>query len=131
VYRWIDHTSEVEIAIEAASERGVFDDATSALADLLGFAEAGSAVTRRHVSVGAPDRPAQLAAWLEELVYLAESEGFVATRVEELSLNETSLSAVVAGFLDDPSPIVKAVTYHRLEFSRSGDGYVANVILDV
>ncbi len=26
MYRWIDHTAEVEIAIEAASERDVFED---------------------------------------------------------------------------------------------------------
>ena len=37
----------------------------------------------------------------------------------------------MAGFLDEPPPLVKAVTYHRLAFARSGDGYAARVILDV
>ncbi len=130
VYRWIDHTAEVEIAIEADSEREVFEDALAALRELLGFDHAAGA-ERRSVALSAPDRPALLASWLEELVYLAESEGFVALRLEELVLAPRSLSAVVSGVIDDPPPLVKAVTYHRLAFAPAGTGYVANVVLDV
>jgi protein archease len=89
---------------------------------------------RRH---GGPCRftlpiAALLAAWLEELVFLAESEGFVATRVVSLELDdESGLQATVAGVIDDPSPIVKAVTYHRLTFEARRDGYTASVVLDV
>src|SRR5437660_8949923 len=97
----------------------------SALAELLGFGSGPTVSERRTVAVNGPDLPALLAAWLEELVYVAESEGFVGLRLEELSLAERSLSAVVEGVVGDPPPLVKAVTYHRLAFSRSGDGYVA------
>jgi len=140
VYRWIDHTSEVEIAIQAGSEREVLEDALAALRDLLGFGAVVAGSERRAVTVSAPDRPALLAAWIEELVYLAESEGFVAAAVERLSLPgeepshgivDNPLRAVVVGVLDDPPPLVKAVTYHRLAFARGGAGYVANVVLDV
>ena len=144
MYRWIDHTSEVEIAIEAGSEREVLEDALAALRDLLGFGSAVAGPEQRTVTVSAPDRPALLAAWLEELVYLAESEGFVALRVERLVVGEelspsarsstivdNLLCAVVAGVVDHPPPLVKAVTYHRLAFAPAGAGYVANVVLDV
>ena len=39
--------------------------------------------------------------------------------------------AEVAGGLGAPPPLVKAVTYHRLEFSAHGAGYRARVVLDV
>jgi SHS2 domain-containing protein len=132
VYRWVDHTAEVELEIEAPGEREVLDDALRALAELMGvaFGQADASEVR-SVAVEAADRPALLATWIEELAFLAESEGFVATRLLELELGEREAHATVAGVLDLPPPLVKAVTYHRLAFEPSGDGYVARVILDV
>lgn len=130
MYRWVDHTAEVELEIEADTEQGVLADALSALAELLGFADIAGE-ERRPISAGAADRPALLASWLEELAYLAESEGFVATSVESLDVGEASLRAVVKGALGDPPALIKAVTYHRLEFAPAPRGYVARVVLDV
>jgi protein archease len=130
VYRWVDHTSEVELEIEAAGEGEVFADAARALAELLGV-DTGEAIDERRLEASATDRPALLAAWIEELAFLAESEGFVTTRVVELELSGDGLRATVAGVVDEPPPLVKAVTYHRLAFERSGEGYFARVVLDV
>jgi SHS2 domain-containing protein len=140
-YRWLDHTSEVELEIVAGSEREVFEEAVRALAELLGtevgsvagatVREVAAGATVREVAAGAADRPALLASWLEELVFLAESEGFVATQVLELDVGAERVRATVAGAIDEPPPLVKAVTYHRLAFAPSGGGYVARVVLDV
>lgn len=130
MYRWVDHTAEVELEIEAASEREVLEAALRALAELLGVVESGGP-ERRSLELSAADRPALLASWIEELAFLAESEGFVATYVVELDLQTGALEATVAGVLGEPPPLVKAVTYHRLAFEPSGAGYVARVILDV
>jgi len=131
MYRWVDHTAEFELSIDAAGEAEVFADALSALAELLGPA-APTGVERRELAVNAPDRPALLAAWLEELVFMSESEGFVATAVESFELvRETAVRAVVTGVTGEPPPLVKAVTYHRLAFEAAGGRYLANVVLDV
>jgi SHS2 domain-containing protein len=135
-YRWVDHTAEVELEIEADSERGVLEDALRALAELLGIGDPGSgdpddAPDVRVIAVEAGDRPALLAAWIEELAFLAESEGFVATRLVKLDLDANHVRATVAGVFDEPPPLVKAVTYHRLSFERHGEGYGARVVLDV
>jgi SHS2 domain-containing protein len=128
-YRWVDHTAEVELEIDAADEREVFEEAARALAELLGIDGWGDAV--RTVSVEAGDRPALLAAWIEELAFLAESEGFVATRIVSIDVSERSVRATVAGVLGEPPPLVKAVTYHRLAFEPNGRRYMARVVLDV
>lgn len=127
--------------IEAASEREVFADALAALHELLGSREVagdvvGELVTGggeelRAVRVSAPDRPALLAAWLEELVFLAESVGFVASGLRDLKLFEGSLDAAVEGRVERPPPLVKGVTYHGLTFAPGGQGYLASVVLDV
>ena len=64
-------------------------------------------------------------------LFLAESEGFVATRLLDVDLQSHGLHATVAGVLGEPPPLVKAVTYHRLAFEPSGERYVARVVLDV
>ena len=130
MYRWVDHTAEVELEIEAASEREVLEEAVRALAELLGI-ETARGEERRTVTLQAGDRPALLAAWIEELAFLAESEGFVATHVIDVNLGPAALKATVTGVLDEPPPLVKAVTYHRLTFEPSGGRYLARVILDV
>lgn len=129
MYRWVDHTAEVELEIEAPSEREVLADALAALAELLGVTEEGG--ERRTVVASATDRPALLAGWLEELLFLSESEGFVATRLEQVELGAEEARATVSGRLADPPPLVKAVTYHRLQFEPLGNGYRARVVLDV
>jgi SHS2 domain-containing protein len=138
-YRWVDHTAEVELEIEAASQREVFEDALHALAELLGVdageptsrVDPGETTSRRRLAAHATDRPALLAAWIEELAFLAESEGFVAMQVDSMDLSGRSVRATVAGVIDEPPPLVKAVTYHRLAFEPGGRGYVARVVLDV
>jgi SHS2 domain-containing protein len=135
MYRWVDHTAEVELELEAASECELFADALRALAELLGFdvSDRSRDVEERAVQAVATDRAALLAAWLEELVFLAESDGFVGTELVALELPEDShrLVSRVRGFVGDPPPLVKAVTLHRLLFERRGSGYAARVVLDV
>src|ERR1700730_9013452 len=130
VYRWVEHTAELELAIEAASEGEVLEEALDALAELLGGGGDGRPETRRVV-VAASDRPALLAGWLEELVFLAESEGFVPGAVRSMELRDDGLEASVSGVIGDPPPLVKAVTYHRLAFEPALDGFVGRVVLDV
>ena len=129
MYRWVDHTAEVELEVAADSEREVFADALAALAELLDAAGEGD--EPRSVELRAPDRPALLAAWLEELVFLAETQGFEPLGLESLELGDGSLRATVRGRLGAPPHLVKAVTYHRLAFARTGSGYSARVVLDV
>jgi len=55
----------------------------------------------------------------------------IARHVIDMDLGAGDLRATVAGVLGEPPPLVKAVTYHRLEFAPRGEGYRARVILDV
>lgn len=137
MYRWLDHTAELELELEGATEREVLCDALAALRELLEVGEAGdpespaAPLEHRAINAAARDRPALLAAWLEELVFLSETGGFIPMRVQELSLDADFLAATVAGRIGEPRPLVKAVTYHRLQFEPSERGYRARVVFDV
>lgn len=130
VYRWGEHTGEVDLWIEGASEADVFADALAALAELFAEGTHGER-ERRDISVTAPDRATLLADFLAELLFLAETEDFVPERVAALELEDASLTAAVQGRRGRPRHLVKAVTYHGLEFAKADDVWRAHVVLDV
>jgi SHS2 domain-containing protein len=129
MYRWVDHTAEVELHIEAQSREEVFADALAAFADLV--SRDGEGEPAEHdVAVAARDDASLLAAWLEELVFLAETDDFVPESAA-LELTNGHLSARVSGRRAGPAHLVKAVTYHGLEFAQDNDIWRAKVVLDV
>jgi SHS2 domain-containing protein len=131
-YRWGEHVGELELHVEAATERGVFEDAALAFAELLSADARPAAETApRRVSATGHDRAALLAAFLEELIFLAETERFVPRAIAELRLAGGALEAVVAGGRGEPPHLVKAVTHHRLAFEPADGGWRAKVLLDV
>ena len=130
-HRWVDHTGELELRVEAESEGGVFEEALLALAELLDDgAPPGNLPVRIALSAG--DRAALLASWLDELVFRAETEGLVPESVQQLDLGGDRLHAVVLGHIGNPRHLVKATTYHRLRLETAdGAGFRATVVFDV
>jgi SHS2 domain-containing protein len=130
VYRFVDHTAELELRIEAADEAGVFAEALAAFSELVGRGRRGEEL-RREIAVEAADRPALLAAFLDELVFLAETEGLVPERLASLELGESGLRGVLEGRRGEPAHLVKGATLNNLAFVREGETWRARVVLDV
>jgi SHS2 domain-containing protein len=128
MYCFVDHTAELEVELEAESAEGVLQEALRAFAELVGPAT-GEEVERR-VQVESHDLPALLAAWLEELVYLAETEGLV-PETADLAISGFALGGLVRGRRGEPRPLVKAVTLHRLRFRPENGIWRGRVVLDV
>jgi SHS2 domain-containing protein len=131
VYRWIDHTAELELSIEAPTEQAVFADALAAFAELVGDGDVADRA-QHEIKLETADLGGLLADWLDEFVYLADVEGFVPEEVIEINLDGKGLRANVRGHRGDPRPLVKAVTRHGLVFEPTDrDGWHARVVLDV
>jgi SHS2 domain-containing protein len=130
VFRWVDHTSELELEIAAPSEEEVFAHALAAFAELAG--DGSGQPASREVELEADDHALLLVDWLSELVYLAEAEQLVPERVISLVLEKKSLHATIEGRRGEPRSLVKAVTLHRLELEPDDSvGWRARVVLDV
>ena len=129
-YEWDEHVGELGLRVRAATEADVFAEAAAAMGELLGDAPAG-AEEWRAVEVRGDDLDVLFAAWLEELAFLAETEGFVPAAVRDLDLGPGVVRAQVGGRRASPPHLVKAVTYHGLAFGHDGDGWSARALLDV
>ena len=136
MYRWVEHTSELELEISATTEDGVLSESIRAMVELMAGEDAveppaSEAGELRVIRVEAPDRPRLLAELLGEIAFLAETERFVPVDLERLGVTEGRVEATIRGRVGDPPHLVKAVTYHRLAFEPDGAGYRATAVLDV
>jgi SHS2 domain-containing protein len=132
-YGWAEHVGELELRVRATDEAAVFVEALHALAELLGEVNGAPVGGREWLEVTAEgqDRALLLAAWLEELSFVAETQGFMPETVDDLTLEPGRITARVGGRRGSPPHLVKAVTYHRLAFEPAGDGWDAVAVLDV
>ena len=128
MHRFVDHTSELEIELEAASAEGVLVEALDAFVELAGTG-AGEIVERK-VELEASDLPALLATWLDELLYLAETEGLLPESAD-LEVSGAGLRGLVRLRHGEPRPLVKAVTLHRLRLRPENGLWRGRVVLDV
>ena len=131
-HRYVEHVGEVELALEAPDRAQLFSEAAAAFRELVDGAEGSRRETlTREVSLG-PAEPARLLAdWLDELVFLAEVDGFVPERVTSIALERGHVRATLEGSRGRPRHLVKAATLHGLELVHEGEVWHARVVLDV
>jgi len=130
MHEWRSHTAEIELAVDAASPEQVLVEAAQALAELISLGRDGEP-QNLHVAIDAADLGALLVEWLEELIFLADTKGFVPERVNDLELRGASLTATLVGRRGPVEPLVKAATYHGLRFACHDGVWQARVVLDV
>jgi protein archease len=132
-YRWLDHTGEIALEVRAPDEEAVFDQAVVALGEVMA-PEApahGGKEDMRAIEVEGRDRATLLAECLAEAIFLADTEDLVPAGLIDVQLEPRRLRGRLLGRRGRPTALVKAVTYHALRFERSGDGWLAHVVLDV
>ncbi len=132
-HRWVDHTAEVQIQVGAESLAGLLAEAGKALGALLLRGRAAEpSGEARTIEVSSVDREALLVDWLNEIIFRAEVERWIAVEFDLLEASETQLKASARGVpVDEPPALVKAATFHGLAVEERDGGLQAEVIFDV
>lgn len=134
-YELIDHTADVGIRVEAPTAAALFETAARALTELVTDVEAVMPRLERTVELQEQSLDVLLVSWLQELLYLLDTEGLAFSRFQ-VSVDGTRLHAALWGEPFDPElhpskSDIKAVTYHQLQVLKTGDSWEARVIFDV
>ena len=128
-----DHTADLALEIRAESEAGLLEEGGRAIVSLLTDGAALEPNAERRVRLESLDREDRLVQWLNEVLVLALTQGFV-TVAAKVTLDGTALDAILRGQDDAADKIVtelKSVTYHELSITPGPDGWTARVIIDV
>ncbi len=138
-----DHTADVGVRIEAENPAELMREAARAFLAVLLEGDAGewsdSSRQERRVELTAPDSESLLVDFLNELIYLFDSQRLI---FPELIVEEANFGAgaVLRGRLRggpwDPRrhklrTQLKAATYHGLEIRRTERGLSVEVIFDL
>jgi len=131
----IDHTADVGIVAYGADVSQAFANAARALFSLITELDDVAEVLHRDVELTAPDEEGLLVEWLNELIYLFDTENIIFKRFDIIKLNNTQLKARSYGEKVDKSKHklktgVKAATYHMLKVDK-GDGCRVQVLFDI
>ena len=129
----IEHPGEVRLRLRAPSLGDLASTAALALAELeLGRTPGPAEGPWRPIVVQGRDRAAVLVHWLNELIYLAEADRWVASEFAVEAATETELRMQARGVAVDAAPSrVKAATFHGLRIVPAADGLEADIVLDV
>jgi SHS2 domain-containing protein len=132
-HRFVEHTGELELRLEAPDFASLLEEAARALADIMAEDASGALTSApEHVELSARDRESLLVDWLNELVYRAEVNKCVYRDVHVGRADDRHIEAVVRGHEPScPRTAVKAATWHRIRVWGTPAGLEATLVLDV
>ena len=131
----VDHIADVGIIAYGADISQAFANAARALFSLITELDDVEEFLHRDIELVAPDEESLLVEWLNELIYLFDTENIVFKRFDVTKLNNTQLKARSYGEKVDSSKHrlktgVKAATYHMLKVNK-GNGCRVQVLFDI
>jgi SHS2 domain-containing protein len=130
----IDHTADLALHLWADDLADLFITAARGMFSLIAAPqddEEDAPSRPLEISLSALDVETLLVDWLNELLYLSETESLVFTGYELIHLTSTDLEATVTGH-----PIkmyynyIKAATFHNLSVDATPHGYETEIVFD-
>ena len=134
-YKFLEHTADAKFQAFGNTLEEAFSNAALAMFSVMTEPEKIKPKLEREISTDGKDQKALLYNWLEELLYLVDTEGFLLNSVKKLSIKGRILEAVVVGDLVSNKykthDHVKAVTYNEMEIKKEKDKVVVQVVVDI
>ncbi len=127
----IEHTADWELKVWAQDLPGLLEQSARGMYSLMGLSLESSPRQDCKINIEAVDRETTLVNFLNELLFIAESQsiGFdeFQFEVEGLTLTANLRGTRIATLGKE----IKAVTYHNLEVQNTSSGLIANLVFDV
>ncbi len=130
-YQELSHTADWAVRVWADDLAGLFSTAADAMAALVGVQAGSESLPGRAFSMQAEDTESLLVAYLNELLFIMESERVFAAR-QKLNVSAQCLSGEVwfqqIRSLDKE---IKAVTFSNMKIISTAHGFQVEIVLDV
>jgi SHS2 domain-containing protein len=135
-FEYLDHTGDMGIRVFGKTLPDLFHHAAEALFHVITDPETIQPKETRKITLQANDLEELLIDWLNEFIYLFETQGLLFRDFQVHALDERSLQASARGEPYDEirHPIqttVKSATHHQLHIRREKGLWKAQIILDL
>ena len=135
-FRYIEHPSDVGFEAYGTTLEELFANAAIAMYGFMTDIDAIEAETERAVTIQAEDLYSLMFDWLDELLFLFDSDSLVMKEFDiTVDASRFRITGKCLGGTFDPERhdagiIIKAVTYNMMEVKKN-DKWHAQVVLDV
>ena len=131
----MEHTADIGIVAYGADLKQAFSHAAEGMFSLIVDLDTVKEKSMRPVEVSASDTEMLLASWLNELIYIFDTEYLVFKRFEITEITGEQLTANCYGEKvnhrrHELKRSVKSATYHKLQVEKD-NGYRVQVLFDV
>jgi SHS2 domain-containing protein len=134
-YEQFDISGDVGLSIWGEDLEDLFTNAALSMSGLITDITKIKEREKRECKLAGDTYENLLVLWLNELIFLFDTYGFVGTSFS-VELEEKTLKAMISGGTIDPEVnesrlLLKAATYHGLSIRKSGSLWEATVIFDI
>lgn len=132
-FKFFEHTADIKFRAYGKNIEEVFSNSGKAMFKAMSDSKI-KPEKKKKIKVKGKDNESLLYNFLEELLFLFDSEGFVFVKVGKIKIKDGKLEAeILGGRIENYKTHVdvKAVTYNEMFVKKEKNKYVAQVVLDV
>jgi len=130
-YKYLDHTADIKFQSFGKTIEEAFSNAAYAMINILYEKNVKEKITRK-INVKGIDRKALLYSFLEEILFLLNTENFLLSKVKKISIKDNELTAELTGDNLNDYKLgldIKAVTYNDMIIQENPA--MTQVVLDI
>ncbi|MGD9275987.1 MAG: archease [Candidatus Pacearchaeota archaeon] len=133
-FKFLEHTADIKFQAFGKTKEGAFRNSFFALRESICGGLKIQKKIRKKIKIKAKDDESLLYNFLEEFLYLLDSENFLISEIRNIKIINGNLSAEVFGDESknyDFTNNVKAITYNQMFVKKENEKWVVQVVLDV
>lgn len=135
-YEVFEHTADIGLHAYGSTLSELFIHAAEGMESLMVPPEQVRVQVSRDIAVDGHDSVSLLIAWLNELIFLFDTEYLILREFNIDEFTETHLKGRASGEpydaqRHDLSSAIKAVTWHEATVEQTENGYKARIIFDI
>ena len=134
-FEFLEHTADIKFRAFGKTLEEVFENSALAIANIM-YKGKVKKEKKLRINVRGKDLESLLYNFLEEFLFLFDSENFLLSDVESIKINEKNLTVEAEVSGDDAknykiSAHIKAITYNEMFVKKDKDKYTTQVVVDV
>jgi SHS2 domain-containing protein len=134
-FEFLEHTADIKFRAFGKTLEEVFENSALAMLNII-YKGKVKEEKKLKIKANGKDIESLLYNFLEEFLFLFDSENFLLSDVKNIKINEKNLTVEAEVSGDDAknykiSAHIKAITYHEMFVKKDKNKYAAQVVVDV
>jgi SHS2 domain-containing protein len=136
-YEFLDHTADAKFRAYGSNLEEAFENAALATFSILLNPEKVKPIITKEIKITSAKKTSLLYDFIEELLFLLDTEGFLLNKVENLKINQEDNFVLTCKVYGDSfknysiSGNVKSITYNDMLIEEKEDNVMLQVVVDL